>query len=330
VKIKEALDKLDVGNSVAEFDTALEDYFVETNTFRRLTEDRGDIIAGDKGTGKTALYQILRKRYRGIRCLDRVEVLSGFNPTGNPVFQRLTEETVLAEGQYLSIWKAYVLALVGNWVLGIYDGSFSEQMRALDALLTNIGMRTTDGAPNTVFSRMWNTIKRWTNPKSAEFKMSLSSDGLPEFAPSLQFENSKGENETPVNLVRHAEALKLLNDVLSETGTTVWVVLDRLDEAFQGFPNTEIPALRALLRTYLDLLEFPGIKLKLFVRNDLFRKIIEGGFVNLTHINARKINIVWDQDDLFNLLYQRFLRNTEFLASLDLLGKPANAYGSSG
>ena len=69
-------------------------------------------------------------------------------------------------------------------------------------------------------------------------------------------------------------------------GYSVWVVLDWLDEAFQGFPEAEVPALRALLRTYLDLSEFDRIKLKLFVRKDLFRRIIEGGFVNLTHVNA--------------------------------------------
>jgi hypothetical protein len=94
-------------------------------------------------------------------------------------------------------------------------------------------------------------------------------------------------------------------------------------------PRTEIPALRALLRTYLDLLAFPQIKLKLFVRNDLFRKIIEGGFVNLTHINARKIDIIWDQDDLFNLLYQRFLRSADFLTSLNLVEKPATTIFNS-
>jgi hypothetical protein len=30
----------------------LEDYFIETDVFRALVEDRRDTIAGDKGTGK--------------------------------------------------------------------------------------------------------------------------------------------------------------------------------------------------------------------------------------------------------------------------------------
>ncbi len=53
--IKDALSRLDLGSSVAEHDEALEAYFIETDVFRALVEDRRDTIAGDKGTGKTAL-----------------------------------------------------------------------------------------------------------------------------------------------------------------------------------------------------------------------------------------------------------------------------------
>src|SRR5439155_8400580 len=113
VYVKDILHELDLGNSVAEFDQALERYFVETETFRSLVSDKGDIIAGDKGTGKTALFKILRQRYTTMPELKNVEVLPGFNPTGNPVFQRLIEANLSSEGEYITVWKAYVLSLVG-------------------------------------------------------------------------------------------------------------------------------------------------------------------------------------------------------------------------
>ncbi len=61
--VSKLLDVLDLGSSVAEHDSSLERYFVETSTFKRLIRDEGDVIAGDKGTGKTALFQILNRRY---------------------------------------------------------------------------------------------------------------------------------------------------------------------------------------------------------------------------------------------------------------------------
>ena len=100
--IQQALMKLDMGNAVAEFDKALERYFVETETFRALVEDRADIIAGDKGTGKTAMYQYLTRRYPELSELVDVEIITGFNPSGSPVFQRLAYVGALTEGQYIT------------------------------------------------------------------------------------------------------------------------------------------------------------------------------------------------------------------------------------
>lgn len=145
----------------------------------------------------------------------------------------------------------------------------------------------------------------------------MDPSGIPIIGTRLEF----GENEDFEQLSRHDDALRLLNRILDRWDTTVWIVLDRLDEAFQGQSSLETPALRALLRTYLDFNEFSRMRIKLFVRRDLFGRITAGGFVNLTHINARKIEITWDEDDLWSLLHKRLTESKEFIASL---GAPAN------
>jgi hypothetical protein len=72
---------------------------VETDTFREVVEGRGDIVAGDKGTGKTAIYKILKKSYRTHAQLSHVEIVDAFNVQGNPIFQRLVTGPKLSEGQ---------------------------------------------------------------------------------------------------------------------------------------------------------------------------------------------------------------------------------------
>src|SRR6476619_2650928 len=89
--VRELLPKLKLGSSVAEHDQALAQYFIETETFRALVQGECDIVAGDKGTGKTALYRILEQRYGSMAEMRDIEVIAAFNPVGNPVFQRLTE-----------------------------------------------------------------------------------------------------------------------------------------------------------------------------------------------------------------------------------------------
>lgn len=319
MEMKSVLTQLDLGNPVAEFDKALDRYFVETETFRALALDKADIIAGEKGTGKTALFRVFRQRYTSIPQLKNVEVVAGFNPSGNPVFQRLVHALQLSEGGYVTVWKAYLLSLVGNWLVELYASDLTKKMRGIDSMLVEVGLRSQDDSAETIFSKLVNVFSRLVRPKAAEVGFTITEAGIPVVTPKLEFGPEEPHSDSS-NLIPHERALAELNAALEEVDLTVWVVLDRLDEAFQGFPNVEIPALRALMRTYLDLLAYPRIRLKLFVRNDLFRKVIQGGFVNLSHVNARKIEIVWEEEDLLNLFSRRVRDSSEFVEAAGLAG----------
>lgn len=310
--MKAILRELDIGNSVAEFDESLEKYFVENEAFYKLVNDKIDIVAGDKGTGKTALFQIIKKRYGSIKELRGIEVLAGFNPVGSPVFQKLVREKVLTEGQYASVWKAYILALAGNWVLDIAGSDYSESFLSLSRMLERTGLISKDDKPETIFSKIVSAVQRALLPTEAEMEFTFSETGVPVITPKVKF--GKRDDEEPVEEVSHEDAFALLEQCLAEIGFSLWIVLDRLDEAFQGFAEVEIPALRALFRTYLDLLPYKNVRLKLFVRRDLLRRITAGGFVNLTHINARKVDITWDEADLLNLYCRRVRDNKEVMA----------------
>ena len=117
------------GARYPEFDEALDKYFVDTEPFLAVILGKADIIAGDKGTGKTAIFRILQKRRGSISELKDVEILPAFNPSGNPIFQRLVQEAALTEQRYISIWKTYIFALVGNWLLEIFEPDSSDSTR---------------------------------------------------------------------------------------------------------------------------------------------------------------------------------------------------------
>ena len=188
-------------------------------------------------------------------------------------------------------------------------------------MLVQVGLRSQDDSAETIFSKLVNVFAHLLRPRAAEVAFTLTEAGIPVVTPKLQFGPDEPHLDSP-NLIPHEKALADLNAALEEVDLTVWVVLDRLDEAFQGFPNIEVPALRALLRTYLDMLAYPRIRLKLFVRNDLFRKVIQGGFVNLSHVNARKIEIVWEEEDLLNLVCRRVRDSADFVNAAGLSGRP--------
>lgn len=199
-------------------------------------------------------------------------MIAAFNPVGNPVFQRLTELKEMQEGNYTALWKTYFFSLVSNWVLDLYEGVFTSEMKELEDLLDRTGLNSADDAPETVFSQLMNRLRDLT-PKSAQLDVVLGPQGIPLLLPRVEFE----QKPTPeTEAVRHDDALGKVNEILRSEKIVVWVVMDRLDEAFQGFPAIELPALRALLRTYLDMQAFSQIRLKLFIRNDLFRRVASG------------------------------------------------------
>ncbi len=304
---KALVQMISLGASVAEFDENLDKYFIETDTFASVISDAGDIISGDKGTGNTAIYRILKRNYRAYPHLNGVEIVDAFNPQGDPVFQRLTYGPDLTEEQYRTFWKAYLFSLVGNWIIAKYDSSFNQEMTNLKNTLDYMGLSATDVTPETIFENLHGLVTRLTKPSSVEIGMTVTENGIPVVTPKIEC----GPVREQGDIIYNWDYLRVLDSAIASTDLTIWVLFDRLDEAFSGRQDVEVPALRALMRTYLDLTNLKYIKMKLFLRKDLFRKITKGGFVNLTHINARKIDIVWDDEDLIDMVVRRILQNEE-------------------
>lgn len=310
--VRDLLSKLDLGRSVAEFDVDLQKYFVETNAFRQLISDKYDIIAGDKGTGKTAIFRILSDSQASYENLAGIQIIQAFNPQGNPIFQSLAEREALEEGDYILLWKSYILGVVGNYIISNDSRLAGSE---LDLMISALGLKTADVTPKGVFRKIMDSIPNFFRWESAEVDFTLSETGVPVVTPRVKFDAEKVDENVGKRVVVE-DAFRLLNNVLAERDLKVWVALDRLDEAFQGYPDVEIRALRALLRTYLDLTEFDRIKLKLFLRRDLFRRVTSGGFVNLSHVNNKKLEIIWDEEDLLNLLCRRIRENSAFVEML--------------
>jgi predicted ATP-dependent serine protease len=63
MRIEDILRTLDLGSSVAEFDQMIDRHFFVTNAYKGLIEGKADIVAGDKGAGKTTIYRYLQHQY---------------------------------------------------------------------------------------------------------------------------------------------------------------------------------------------------------------------------------------------------------------------------
>jgi len=103
--------------------------------------------------------------------------------------------------------------------------------------------------------------------------------------------------------------LSLADTALRENSDfSIWILLDRLDVAFIESQQLEHNALRALFRVYLDLLGFSNVRLKIFLRTDIWNRITAGGFREASHV-TRAMTISWNKSSLLNLVVRRAIRN---------------------
>jgi hypothetical protein len=106
------LKQLSFGAQVAEDETnELASYFVETDQWQRIRAGDVDIVRGEKGAGKSAIYSLLVARTDEFFD-DNVLLVSGEKPRGATVFKNLISDPPTSEVAFVSLWKLYIVNLI--------------------------------------------------------------------------------------------------------------------------------------------------------------------------------------------------------------------------
>lgn len=306
----ELLRSLEIGARVAEEEAEkLEKYFVETDQWRQMESGKVDVVYGPKGSGKSALYTLLNKRQD--EFFDRgILLAAGENVRGATVFRSVVSNPPPSELAFQYLWKLYCLTLIASTLrdYGIKQGHASDLISSLTK--ANL-LPPTSGLP-AIFKAVTSYLTGWMSrdPKSVAWALSFDESGIPSVERKVEFaEQSDQQNlgDIPVD-----DYLAMADLALKTENLTLWLLFDRLDVAFAESPELERNALRALFRTYNDLKSLNNISLKIFVRDDIWRRITEGGFTEASHI-TKSLTISWDNGGLLNLIVQRLLSNESIL-----------------
>lgn len=301
------LRSLEIGERVAEEEAEkLEKYFVETEQWRQMEAGEVDVVYGPKGSGKSALYTLLNKKEN--EFFDRgILLAAGENVRGATVFRSVVSDPPPSELAFQYLWKLYCLTLIANTLrsYGVTGGNASSLISSLD----KAGLLPASSGLAAIFKAVTTYLKNWINrdTKSVEYALTLDpASGNPTVTRKTEFsEQSEQQNlgDIPVD-----ELLDMADGALASAGLKLWLLFDRLDVAFADSPELERNALRALFRAYNDLKACSNISLKIFVRDDIWRRITEGGFTEASHI-TKSLTIAWTTESLLNLIVLRLLSN---------------------
>lgn len=308
-----ALDKRSVvedisfgGRTAEEESGHLARYFVETEQWRKVWQDEVDIVFAPKGGGKSAIYSMLVSRDGDL--FDRgVVLVPGENPTGATAFEPIQDDPPTSETEFIRIWRLYFLVLLVE-ELERYDVK-SETLRHVRETLASVGLTRGVQPKRTIIVRVREALGKVFSPKSVEAGMTVDSatGQITGFTGKLTFEEPTAEQEQ-AGIASVDRLYEDLNDVLEDEDLHVWLIIDRLDVAFTSSPDLEANALRALFRVYRLIEPLSQLRLKIFLRTDIWSEITEGGFRETSHI-TRDLTLQWGRANLMKLIVQRLIQS---------------------
>ena len=307
---RQILENSKFGSQIAEDETAqLSKYFVETEQWRKFYSGECDIIFGAKGSGKSALYSLLTSKKEEFRLGKRTVFLPAENPRGLPAFRdiaKITNGYHLSDDHFRCLWKLYFLSILANQIRHQLETTKSiskESSEVIDILVTN-ELLEKNVTLVTRLQAAWSYLRRVL--PSIEGALTDPGSGVKVTGKITLGEPSPAQTKN--GFISIDALLAKLNIGFVKQTITAWIVLDRLDVAFADSDELEACAIRSLFRVYLDMVVYSQFKVKIFLRDDIWKKIVATGFREASHI-TRVITLNWDKPSLLNLIVNRIVSN---------------------
>lgn len=303
----DVLTHSEFGSRVAEDEIDdLKSYFVETEPWRKLLGGEVDIVFGSKGAGKSALYSLLVAQKEVLRLGRRTMFIAAENPRGAPAFRDLTTAPPLSEEEFRGLWKLYFLTICADYLRHHINTVGLQDIEAKDVFdfLTSNGLLTPNANLISKLKAAFNYIRKFL--PSLEASVTDPSTGLTYTGKIVLNEPSPEQKEQGFRSID--ELLDSLNNSLKAHNITIWLALDRLDVAFSDSDELEGNAIRSLFRAYLDMLSLTHVRIKVFLRDDIWRKVVRDGFREASHV-TKTLTLTWDEQSLLNLIVRRLASN---------------------
>jgi len=294
MKRKDLLDKLYFGAVDSESEQNLDKIFIQTNNFLQFLDPNTSLLLGSKGAGKSALYRLFTKFEESARrmanhAIDNVYITAGIGFKDQPemddmqLLNQLEEKRISPE----AAWKIYITYKIIHILYANYRVVCGEKCKRV---LQKSGI-ISDYRISALLKKLFEKLI-----------------GEPPKLEQIDF-NSVSIKLTENNSISISELLKEIDLYLEESGKTVWLLIDKIDELFSSKLETRKECIEGLFLAYIDFVSrYRNIRLKIFLRTDIWNTL---SFVNKSHLTDKTTTIIWDSKELKKLLIKRAVYNNE-------------------
>lgn len=312
------LKQLTFGAQIAEDETnELASYFVQTDEWTRIFGGKIDIVRGEKGSGKSAIYATLLEE-KGELFDRNIIAVAAENLRGATVFRDLVSEPPTSEVEFIVLWKLYILTIAAQQMRD-YDIKSKDAEIAYRAL-QDAELLESEFSLGRALRRVRDYASRIIKAEAVEGGLTLDQNtGMPIGITGRIVLKEPTTDQQKRGLISIEGLFAAINGALGAAGFKIWVLFDRLDVAFVETHELEANALRALIRAYLDVRNTENLSLKIFLREDIWNRITETerGFREASHV-TRYVVLDWTPPALRNLIVRRLLSNKALVKEFNI------------
>jgi len=136
---KEVLQKIDLGNSIAEYDENISQYYITTQSTLDLINDRYDIIKGVKGSGKTAMLIAICDNQSLYPQLENKLLIKAIQLKGDPDFKRAFSTVSIKTSdiqKLIDAWKIYLINVIWKECKELFELAKKQKCVLMEGIKT--------------------------------------------------------------------------------------------------------------------------------------------------------------------------------------------------
>jgi DNA polymerase III delta prime subunit len=300
------LQKFNFGNIEANDDKLLFDSICKTSAINEFLNGSKNIVLGEKGTGKTALFRLIKE--------DKLKFkpVNGYKNIIIPVEDNF---------QYKNI-KSKLLNLISSvneeddfkyqivWELFFFQ-KITQRISKLNILLPDTIGKAIDLCNSLLNSSQIDDLVK----SKYTFGVKLY-DTATSIFPDLYVTKEPTTNES-TNKTNSLEKLEIdldefkqeINDFLINNELNIIITIDRLDEfVSRNSQDIQLKMLEALIAVEREFGRYSNIELKIFLRDDLFKQLSFEG-IGYDKVISKKIDLIWTPEKIREFIAKRIHTN---------------------
>jgi DNA polymerase III delta prime subunit len=310
------LQRFNFGNIEANDDQLLFDSVCKTAAITEFLNNEKNIVLGEKGTGKTALFRLLKedklKFSQNGECKNIIIPIEDnfqYKNIKEKILQQITSNNSDSSFCYQVVWELFLFQKVLTKIEKS-DLPLSPTLRKALELCNKFFNRSQ--FQDSLGTKRTFGIKLYDTPSFILPDLYFTSE------PIATENNTKTDSfeklEIDLDLYKNE-----INQTLIQNGYKVIIVIDRLDEfVSKALQATQLEMLEALIAVEREYGRLSNLELKFFLRDDLFKQLSFEG-IGYDKVISKKIDLKWTPEKIREFIAKRIYANYRNIFKLSTL-----------